>query len=113
MIVTSKDIAGSIFQRRRFFLSVATKYCSLRYITRGIVSLDDVVPDELPSAQAQQVEAIREKKTYIERMQSGRFLIHSGIRSIFSISRPSQMRYLVLMVYGHTRMFPTNIRSIT
>ena len=34
---------------------------------RGIVSLDDVVADELPPAQAQQVQAIREKKTYIDK----------------------------------------------
>lgn len=31
---------------------------------RGIVSLDDVVPSELPAAQRQQVEAIREKTIY-------------------------------------------------
>ena len=34
---------------------------------RGIVNLDDVVPEELPSAQAQQVEAVREKKIYVDR----------------------------------------------
>lgn len=41
---------------------------------RGVVSLDEVNPDELPEAQRQQVEAIREQKMYIQRDEIQAFL---------------------------------------
>ncbi len=41
---------------------------------RGIVSLDDVVPDELPPAQRQQVEAIRDNHIYVRQDEIGDFL---------------------------------------
>jgi hypothetical protein len=42
------------------------KVLQLALYNRGIVSLDDVVPDELPPTQRQQVQAIREKKICIQ-----------------------------------------------
>lgn len=71
------DFKGHCWQKipeRSVFSLRGNRVLTFDLYNRGIVSLDDVEPDELPRAQRQQVEAIRQKKIFLQKDAVREFL---------------------------------------